>query len=66
MKLREPRQTEVPIAIPSPEAKISLFRGLFRGRQDVYAERWEGRNGRLGYMPASERNWGALLAGKPE
>jgi hypothetical protein len=26
-------------------SRISLFRGLFRGREDVYAVRWESRNG---------------------
>ena len=37
----------------SPETeKIALFRGLFRGRDDVYAYRWEGRDGRSGYSPA--------------
>lgn len=36
----------------SPEAaKIRLFRSLFRGREDVYAYRWEGR-GKTGYSPA--------------
>ncbi|HYL74406.1 MAG TPA: DEAD/DEAH box helicase family protein [Bryobacteraceae bacterium] len=53
-------------ATPSPEAKITLFRGLFRGREDVFAERWEGKDGRSGYMPASQKDWDALLAGKPE
>jgi len=33
-------------------AKIRLFRSLFRGRQDVYAYRWLGRDGRAGYSPA--------------
>lgn len=32
--------------------KIALFRDLFRGRDDVYAYRWEGRDGRTGYSPA--------------
>lgn len=37
----------------SPEAaKIHLFRSLFRGREDVYAYRWEARDGRSGYSPA--------------
>src|SRR5436190_10064910 len=35
-----------------PELKVSLFRSLFRGRDDVYAARWQGRNGRTGYSPA--------------
>jgi hypothetical protein len=35
----------------SPEAKIALFRMLFRGRDDVYAQRWEAADGRHGYGP---------------
>lgn len=41
----------------SQEEKIRLFRGLFRGREDVYALRWESRNGRSGYSPACAREW---------
>jgi hypothetical protein len=29
---------------------------LFRGKQDVFAIRWE-RDGRSGYMPAYDLNW---------
>src|SRR5437870_9002970 len=50
----------------SPEAKIALFRSVFRGREDVYAVRWESRNGRHGYMPAAERDWKTYLASAPE
>ena len=42
----------------SPEEKVKLFRSLFRGREDVYAVRWEGRNGKVGYTPAYRRDWG--------
>jgi superfamily II DNA or RNA helicase len=41
----------------SPEGKIKLFRSLFRGRDDVYALRWESKNGRSGYSPACAREW---------
>ncbi len=41
-----------------PELKVSLFSSLFRGRDDVYAVRWEGKNGRTGYSPAGIREWG--------
>src|SRR5258708_5714544 len=40
-----------------PELKVSLFSSLFRGRGDVYALRWEGKNGRTGYSPAGIREW---------
>src|SRR5436189_2869564 len=40
-----------------PQAKIDLFKGLFRGREDVYAVRWEGKSGKTGYAPAGIREW---------
>src|SRR4029077_20203316 len=40
-----------------PEVKVSLFRALFRGRDDVYPVRWEGRSGKAGYSPAGLREW---------
>jgi hypothetical protein len=51
----------------SADEKIRLFRSLFRGREDVYAVRWQGRNGKSGYAPAcakmafvaSESEWKA-------
>ncbi len=51
---------------PTPERKIALFRRLFRGREDVYAVRWEGKNGRSGYSPAGAMDWRAIHAANPE
>ncbi len=35
-----------------PEAKIALFRSLFKGREDVYAKRFENaKTGKSGYQP---------------
>ena len=45
----------------SPEEKVKLFRSLFRGRDDVYAVRWENRNGKTGYSPACRKVWGNPL-----
>jgi hypothetical protein len=37
----------------APEAKIAIFRSLFRGREDVYPRRFESRKtGKSGYAPA--------------
>jgi hypothetical protein len=47
-------------------AKIALFRSLFRGREDVYAIRWENPDGRSGYMPKADRDWKAYYASRPE
>ncbi len=46
--------------------KAALFLSLFQGRCDVYARRWEGKNGRAGYSPACKNEWkpGACLKPK--
>ena len=58
--------TKVAVAVPAQAApelstaeKISLSRALFRGREDVFAVRWESGE-RAGYSPASIRDWTAL------
>jgi len=58
--------TKAAVAVPAqavPELstaeKISLFRALFRGREDVFAVRWESGE-KAGYSPASIRDWTAL------
>jgi len=51
----------------SPDAKVRLFRSLFRGRDDIYAVRWEGRNnGKAGYSPAHRRVWGIQHSEQPK
>jgi hypothetical protein len=50
----------------TPEQKIALFRDLFRGREDVYAVRWEGKSGKDGYSPAGVMDWKAIHAARPE
>src|ERR1700682_5027863 len=41
-----------------PEAKIALFRSLFRGREDVYPRRFESqKTGKTGYAPACANAW---------
>ena len=40
--------------------RIALFRSLFRGREDVYARRWENADGRYGYMPVVVKDWKAI------
>lgn len=49
----------------SAQEKITLFRNLFRGRDDVYAVRWEGKDGRSGYSPACRYEWNKAFCGKP-
>ena len=48
------------------QAKITLFRSLFRGREDVYAERWRTKDGTWAYRPAGKKDWNPVLASRPE
>jgi superfamily II DNA or RNA helicase/very-short-patch-repair endonuclease len=51
----------------SPEEKIALFRSLFRGRDDVYARRFENRSsGKSGYSPACANEWIRGVCEKPK
>ena len=45
--------------------KISLFMSLFKGRDDVYAKRWQSRDGRSGYAPVCLNEWKSGLCRKP-
>jgi len=45
--------------------KIALFRRLFRGREDVYPQRWESTKGTSGYSPACGNEWKPRLCKKP-
>jgi superfamily II DNA or RNA helicase len=46
--------------------RVALFRSLFRGREDVYAQRWESVDGRSGYAPAAIKDWKAINKSRPE
>ena len=48
-----------------PEDKIELFMSLFRGRDDVYAKRWENRAGKCGYSPFCLNEWKPGVCEKP-
>ena len=50
----------------SSEAKVALFRSLFRGREDVYPRRFESRKtGKSGYAPACANEWVRGICEKP-
>jgi superfamily II DNA or RNA helicase len=46
--------------------RIALFRNLFRGREDVYACRWDSPDGQSGYSPAAQKDWKAIHRSRPE
>jgi len=56
-----------PVTNGSPiEDQVTLFRSLFRGREDIYAVRWEAKKGNSGYSPACAHEWERPLCGKPK
>jgi len=61
-------KVEYPPVIPAqldPVEKIRLFMSLFKGREDVYAKRWQNREGRAGYAPVCRNEWKAGFCRKP-
>ena len=64
-KSSEPPQAKAGDSPSSQKEKVDLFRTLFRGREDVYAVRWESRKGKSGYSPACANEWNPLLCKKP-
>lgn len=60
-------ESKPPVDRRSPvEAKIGLFRSLFRGREDIYARRFESRKtGKSGYAPACANEWVRGVCEKP-
>ena len=50
----------------SSKIKIALFRSLFKGREDVYAKRFESKKtGKSGYQPACRNEWVRGICEKP-
>ncbi len=55
------------VNINSPvEEKIALFSLLFRGRKDVYAVRWESKQGKSGYSPVCLNRWNKSKCALPK
>lgn len=46
--------------------KVKLFLSCFHGRDDVYARRWQSKDGKIGYSPACKREWQRGICGKPK
>ena len=73
--LRFPEHRSGQAAVPAPgnlchaspvAEKVARFRSLFRGREDVYARRFENvRSGRSGYSPACGNEWVKGVCEKP-
>jgi hypothetical protein len=56
------------VDLQSPvEAKIGLFRSLFRGREEVFARRFESaKTGKSGYQPVCSNEWARGICLKPQ
>ncbi|TCD46890.1 DEAD/DEAH box helicase [Chlorobium sp. N1] len=67
--MEEPEQPyTTPPAPDTPrtnEEKIALFMERFHGRRDLYALRWESKNGSSGYAPACANTWRPGVCLKP-
>ena len=49
----------------SSKERIELFRSLFKGREDVFARRWQSTtSGKSGYQPVCENEWAEDLCDK--
>ena len=61
-------QQESQITNASPEGdKITLFQSLFKGREDVFAKRFESkRSGKSGYQPVCRNEWVRPFCQKPK
>lgn len=46
--------------------RMQLYRSLFRGRDDMYAQLWQNRqSGKVGYSPSCKHEWNRALCQKP-
>jgi len=65
--LKNPQLTSSAIEQPlSLDAKIKIYRSLFKGREDVFAKRWETKNGKTGYSPVCANEWDKNFCKKPK
>ncbi|MFW2373637.1 MAG: TOTE conflict system archaeo-eukaryotic primase domain-containing protein [Gammaproteobacteria bacterium] len=64
-QLQQPSPDSTDSSSYSPEQKIAIFRGLFRGRTDIFANRWQNKQGRSGYSVACNNEWVQGICHKP-
>ena len=50
----------------STDQKVRLFMSLFKGRTDVFANRWKNTQGRIGYSVACDNEWVPNICHKPK
>ena len=55
----------IPYKLSISDENVQLFMSLFQGRADVFAKRWENRQGRSGYSPSCQNEWVRGICRKP-
>jgi hypothetical protein len=55
----------IPYKLSISDENVQLFMSLFQGRADVFAKRWENRQGRSGYSPVCRNEWVRGTCRKP-
>ena len=58
--------TNIAVLRLSSSQKIDIYMKLFRGRQDIYANRWQNKQGRSGYSVACHNEWQQGKCNKPK
>ena len=61
--LEVPFPLHAPKRVLSVEERVELFQSLFKGREDVFARRWQGKE-KAGYQPACDNEWNRQLCDK--
>ncbi len=56
-------QDSIPVSV---NQKIALFKQLFKGRTDVFANRWQNTKGLSGYSVACHNEWAPRICRKPK
>ncbi|RLA17165.1 MAG: DNA helicase, partial [Gammaproteobacteria bacterium] len=64
--LQQPPNQQVVTTELSVNQKVTLFRKLFKGRSDIFANRWENAKGRSGYSVACDNEWIKGVCNKPK
>ena len=59
------RGDKIPYKLSISDENLQLFISLFKSRVDVFAKRWENRQGRSGYSPACRNEWVSGTCRKP-
>jgi hypothetical protein len=58
--------TNIVVLRLSSSQKIDIYMKLFRGRQDIYANRWQNKQGRSGYSVSCHNEWQQGKCNKPK